>query len=156
MAAEGLPNPVHSSRQHPIPLRRIAATTAVLVLFYPFRTEGADPDCGRSCGTHLTDIRREMLQEYRFAPQGTPVTPLPTSLHSDAPAVHASPDIVRMEPFEVRDVQAAPPVESSPPDKPAATAATRLGIGAHHMKLGKVHLTVNTIFYVPFLVGFEW
>ncbi len=65
-----------------------------------------------------------------------------------------------MAPFEVRETgasNAAPrPVASRISDTPGGRAAAKLGIGVHHLEIGRVHVFVNTLFYVPFLVGFEW
>jgi hypothetical protein len=91
-------------------LRRIAATTAVLAFLSPFIAEGADagasPVAAAPAEPAPTDIRREMLLEYKFTPAGAKVTPLPSSLHSDAPAEAAEPaDVVRLEPFKVSDTR---------------------------------------------------
>jgi hypothetical protein len=102
-----------------------------------------------------------MLLEYKFTPPGAKVTPLPSSLHSDAPAEAASPaEVVRMEPYTVSDTR-APTAGSlgAIQDKaatPASVAAAKLGIGVHQVKLGKLRLHVSTILYVPFLIGFDW
>jgi hypothetical protein len=142
-------------------LKRIAAFSAVVVLLSPFLAQG--DEAASSSAPPLTDIRKEMLSEYKFAPSGTKAAPLPTSLHSDAPAQlsGAAPtgrDVVRMAPFEVRETSAAAFMPFAPAISAGtrATAASKLGIGVHHMLLGKVHVFVSTLFYVPILVGFEW
>jgi hypothetical protein len=106
-----------------------------------------------------------MLSEYKFAPPGTKVTALPTSLHSEAPPPSPAPaengkDVVRMEPFEVHESgmsnAAYLPLARRAPDKPPATVASKLGIGEHSVEVGKVHAFVVTVFYVPILAGFSW
>jgi hypothetical protein len=110
----------------------------------------------------LSPIRREMLAEYRYAPKGTPPAELPTSLHSQAPAAPAvlDPGIVPMDRYEVlasRDAvwphesPAAPGAAPTPP-----TVASRLGIGIHRARVGKIEVFATTVFYVPILVGFAW
>jgi hypothetical protein len=106
-----------------------------------------------------------MLSEYKFTPSGTKAAPLPSSLRSEAPPdspaiIPAAKDVVSMAPFEVRETGASNaalmPVAPKKPDNPQAVAAAKLGIGIHYMRLGKVRLFVNTIFYVPILIGFDW
>jgi hypothetical protein len=139
---------------------RFAAPFALIALLSPLLA-GADEN-----GEHaLTDTRREMLQEYKFAPPGTKAAALPTSLNSEAPAVGNSgtqtpKDVIRMAPFEVSEtggsIAALGPASVARSDTPAERAAVKLGTGVHHIEFGKVHVIVNTILYVPFLVGFEW
>jgi hypothetical protein len=145
------------------PLRRFAATSALIALLSPLVAAGEDDD---SLGKQpLTETRREMLQEYKFTPAGTKTAALPSSLISEAPAlpktgVSTPRDVVRMAPFEVRESAETSATLSSAaapkPDTPGGRAAAKLGIGVHHLEIGKVHVFVNTIFYLPFLVGFEW
>ena len=146
-------------------MRRTAATTAALAFLLPLLAGGADfassGTAAAAAEPPLTDIRREMLSEYRFSPPGTEAAPLPTSLHSEAPAPpDGGKDIVSMEPFEVHESRplnsAYPPLAQKEPDKAPSTVAAKLGIGTHSVQLGKVRLFVNTVFYVPFLAGFSW
>jgi hypothetical protein len=106
-----------------------------------------------------------MISEYKFAPPGTKPAALPSSLNSIAPAQPPTDkpsgrDVVAMEPYEVRETGAGTsaflPLSPSKPDSPRTSAAAKLGIGLHRFHVGKLHCFVNTIFYVPILVGFEW
>ncbi len=145
------------------PLRRFVATSAFIALLSPSFAVAEGDDSHRT--QPLTDTRREMLEEYKFTPPGSRGAAPPSSLHSDAPAspqAHDSTlrDTVKMAPFEVREA-GTPNVTLEPAAVPksdggAGRAAARLGIGVHHIEIGKVHVFVNTIFFVPFLVGFDW
>jgi hypothetical protein len=72
----------------------------------------------------------------------------------------SSRDAVRMQPFEVHEsgtsIAAFMPVAPSGQEKRSSTAASRLGIGVHYLKLGKIRLFVTTALYVPILFGFDW
>jgi hypothetical protein len=144
-------------------VRRTAVTAVFTVLLASLRVRGAEETTAPQ--PLLSDVRQEMLSEYKFTAPGTKAAPLPSSLHSDAPAeagmiAKARRDVVTMAPFEVRD-SGVPPLalmpavsESRSPER--KTVAAKLGIGVHRLDFGKVHMFVNTVFYVPFLVGFEW
>jgi hypothetical protein len=142
---------------------RRTATAAFTVLLATLPARGAEETPATE--PLLSDVRQEMLAEYKFTAAGTKAAPLPSSLHSDAPAevetiARARKDVVTMAPFEVRD-SGVPPLalmpavsESQAPER--KTVAAKLGIGIHRLDVGKVHMFVNTVFFVPFLVGFEW
>jgi hypothetical protein len=112
----------------------------------------------------LSPIRREMLAEYRYTPEGTPLAKLPTSLHSDAPAFPVAAgtdaDVLQMDRYEVLESRDAvwphetPAAPAAP--GPPATVASKLGIGIHRVQVGKVELFATTVFYIPVLVGFAW
>jgi len=147
-----------------IPLSRFAAPSIAIILCSPFFVEGAD-SAPPSAEPVLTEVRREMLSEYRYAPPGAKAFLAPSSLHSDARPLVATPaatgaDVVKMAPFEVREAGAPQspyiPLAQTESEKTPSSVAAKLGIGTHHMDLGKVHLFATTIFYVPILVGFEW
>ena len=112
----------------------------------------------------LTPIRREMLAEYPYTPEGTPIANLPTSLHSNAPALPTvavtDADAVQMDRYVVLESRDAVWPHAIPPaSAPAAaprTVASKLGIGIHKVQVGKVELFATTVFYVPILVGFAW
>jgi hypothetical protein len=141
---------------------RLVPIAAALLLSAPFGVRGADAAAADT--DPQTDIRKVMLSEYRYTPPGTKTAPAPTALTSASPAPAApssgSADAVRMDPIEVRatgvPIAALLPLEQPAPEKAKATVASRLGIGVHYLKIGKVRLFMNTVFYVPFLVGFQW
>ena len=113
-----------------------------------------------------TDIRKEMLSEYSL----TPSKPDPASKAANADSVivraKVDPpstypkDVIRMDPFVVQqpgsaDTPSEPMLQVAPAAR-AATAATKLGIGVHHFRLGELRMFAGTVFYIPFVVGFEW
>jgi hypothetical protein len=139
---------------------RLAPPYSFVIFLFPFVVEGQEAPPAE---TALTDIRKEMLSEYRYAAPGIKPAKLPTSLQSDSPAFHAAgtdEGVVKMEAFEVRESgfssSATQSIEQHPPSKPPATVASKLGIGEHDFEVGKVHAFVITIFYVPFIAGFRW
>jgi len=164
LASGSVPNNNPSRPSLSMPLRTVAASTTVIVLLSPFILSGEEASSANTANT-LTEIRRELLSEYKFSPPGTKATTLPTSLHSEGPPAISVPatnkkDVVRMEPFEVHESgvsnSAYQPLSDKAPDTPSATLASRFGIGVHHFQIGKTHMFVSTIFYVPFIAGFEW
>jgi hypothetical protein len=144
------------------PLRRTTFVASVLVLFPAFLAKGEEN--ANSTEPRLSETRRQMLLEYTFSPQGAKPSEAPTSLRSEASvqpraAAPSGSEVVTMSPFEVRgnaEPGAIGPLAVSRTDDAPATVADRLGIGVHNLKLGKVHVFVRTVFYLPFLVGLEW
>ena len=139
---------------------RLALPTSIAILLMPFIVEAQETP---SPEKPPTDVRKEMLAEYKFAAAGSKPAILPTSLQSEAPKIYASgtdKDVVRMEAFEVRETgvsgAAYQPLEQQSPSKSPATAASKLGIGEHDFKVGRLHAFVVTIFYVPLIAGFQW
>jgi hypothetical protein len=139
---------------------RLAPPCLFVVLLFPFMVEGQEAPPPEAA---LTDIRNEMLAEYKYAAPGNKTAALPTSLQSESPKIYASgteKDVVKMEAFEVRESglssAAYQSAEQQSPSKPPATVASKLGIGEHDFEVGKVHAFVVTIFYVPFIAGFKW
>lgn len=133
-------------------------TLVICAAGFPLWASGADADPAA-----LTPMRREMLAEYRYTPTGTPLQELPTSLHSNAPALpaaEAAPEVVQMDRYEVLESRDAvwphviPPAAAAP--EAPRTVASKLGIGVHRVQVGKVELFATTVFYVPILVGFAW
>jgi hypothetical protein len=117
-------------------------------------------------GVPATDIRRELLSEFKYAPakkapdSPASVGPMPKAQPRLDPSPAAGADTVRMAPFEVQDsrtpLNLSTWVVQEEPTTPAETMASKLGIGVHTWKMGKTRLNVRTIFYIPFLVGLEW
>jgi hypothetical protein len=142
---------------------RFAIASSVVVLLLPIAFKGQEAPMAQA-DRPLTDIRGEMLSEYRFAPPGAKPAALPTSLQSDSPPLPAptasSGDVVKMAPFEVREsalsTAALQSIEQPSPAKPPATVASKLGIGERDFMVGNVHAFVISIFYVPFIAGFSW
>jgi hypothetical protein len=142
---------------------RSATAGTILVLLLPLVVRGQEAASPQTDPPH-TDIRGEMMSEYKFTPPGAKPAVIPTSLQSDAPPLPAptasSADVVKMEPFVVREsappLAALLPLEHQSPDKPPATVASKLGIGEHDFMVGKLHAFVVTIFYVPLVAGFSW
>jgi len=142
---------------------RLATASSIVVLFLPIAVEGQD-DASSQSGKPDTEIRGEMLSEYRFTPPGSKPAAIPTSLQSDSPPLPVSSenkgDIVKMAPFVVREsassMAAYQSIEQESPAKAPATVASKLGIGEHDFMVGKTHAFVVTVFYVPFLAGFSW
>jgi hypothetical protein len=139
---------------------RLAPPYSFLLFLFPFVVEAQEAPPPE---TALTDIRKEMLSEYKFAAPGNKPATLPTSLQSESPTIYASradKDVVKMEAFEVREPglsnAASQSIEQHSPSKPAATVASKLGIGEHDFEVGKVHAFVVTIFHVPLIAGFTW
>jgi hypothetical protein len=138
-----------------------AGTILVLLLPIVLRCQDAAPT---QTDAPPTDIRGEMMSEYKFTPPGAKPAVIPTSLHSDSPPLPApsasSGDVVKMEPYVVREsappIAALLPLEHQSPAKPPATVASKLGIGEHDFMVGKVHAFVVTLFYVPLVAGFSW
>lgn len=143
-------------------MRRTAKTLALLCLWSPRLVQGGETP---STTEAPTDIRREMLSEYKFSAADAKPGPSPSSLRSSLPVqaaavVPESKEVVKMDPFEVRE-SGAPSAAlmplAYPPSAPArTTVASKLGIGNHKFQVGKMHMFVSTVFYVPFLIGFEW
>jgi hypothetical protein len=113
---------------------------------------------------HMTEIRKEMLSEFKYAPPGSKPAILPTSLRSDSPLVNVTSgtekDVVKMEAFEVREsgssIRGFEPLEQQSSENAKPTIASNLGIGEHDFTVGKMHAFVISIFYVPFIAGFRW
>jgi hypothetical protein len=143
-------------------LRQKFAAAALFAVLSPLLSLGAEDAVSNS---PPTEIRREMLLEYKFTAPGDKAAEAPSSLHSEAtvrPLTGFPPgkDIVQMAQYEVRE--GGMPTPSLLPTAPIraagapATVAGKLGIGVHYLQLGKVRLFVNTVLYVPFLIGFDW
>lgn len=120
----------------------------------------SDPDMPQ------TDIRKEMLSQYKYSPTGgNPAAKGSAPANLAQPTRAASPtpggrDIVVMSPFEVqasgkREQLQTASFQEEPPTQ-GEKVASKLGIGVHRMKIGKVSVFASTIFYIPFLVGMEW
>lgn len=137
---------------------RFATALSILAFLSPLVAEAQD------VGPPQTNVRGEMLSEYRFAPLESKSAAMPTALQSDSPPLpvlqQTKGDVVKMEPFEVRESGSSNaaylPLERSSPAKKPATVASKLGIGERDFKVGKVHAFVVTIFYIPFVAGFSW
>jgi hypothetical protein len=102
-----------------------------------------------------------MLLEYHFQQPGAKPAQAPTSLQSEVPAplptLVRSKDAVQMAPMEVTGARMADLGGWAPaPAQEPATVASKLGMGLKRMKLGKAHVFVYRIFYVPYLIGIEW
>jgi hypothetical protein len=142
---------------------RLATTSLIGVLLLPAVAKSQDATPSQTDEPH-NEIRKEMLSEYRYAPSGSKPAAIPTALQSDSPPLPVSQetkgDVVKMEPFEVRESGSSNaaylPLERESPAKTPGTVASKLGIGEHDFKVGKVHAFVITIFYVPFVAGFSW
>jgi hypothetical protein len=142
---------------------RLATTSLIAVLLLPAvaQCQDAAPSQTEEPGS---DIRGEVLSQYRYVPSGSKPAAMPTALQSDSPPLpvsqQAKADVVKMEPYEVRESGSSSaaylPLERATSAKPPATVASKLGIGEHDFKVGKVHAFVITIFYVPFVAGFSW
>jgi len=142
---------------------RLATASSIVVLFLPIVVEGQEAASSQSVKPD-TEIRSEMMSEYRFVPPGSKPAALPTSLQSDSPPLRESPenkgDVVKMAPFVVRESgspnAAYQSIEQESPAKAPATVASKLGIGQHDFTVGRTHAFVVTVFYIPFLAGFSW
>jgi hypothetical protein len=142
---------------------RFAISSSIVVFLLPIAVNGQEAPLPKADGPP-TDIRGEMLSEYRFAPPGAKPVALPTSLQSDSPPLPAQAasggDVVKMAPFEVREsalpIAALQSIEQPSPAKPPATVASKLGIGERDFTVGNMHAFVISIFYVPFVAGFRW
>src|SRR5580658_5272115 len=131
---------------------RPATAGTILVLLLPLVVRGQEAASPQTDPPH-TDIRGEMMSEYKFTPPGAKPAVIPTSLQSDFPPLPApsasSGDVVKMEPFVVREsappIAALLPLEQQAPAKAPATVAGKLGIGEHDFMVGKVHAFVVTL-----------
>ena len=111
-----------------------------------------------------SEFRRELQSEFKFAPAArdeSAAAPAPSvaTSRTDAPPGGGA-DIVTMPRFEVhsnRDMTGlAIEMAQDKPQTASEKAQSKLGVGLHTVKLGKITLFARTIFYVPFLVGMEW
>jgi len=141
---------------------RIPATAACALGLFSALALGAGESPTPDPKPELSDLRREMLSEYRLAPAGATSAALPSSLHSDSaplptPLLERSKDAVQMSPVMVNG---APIAElegvSSNPDAGRTTVSSKLGLGLKRMKVGKVHVFMYRIFYIPYIIGIEW
>jgi hypothetical protein len=117
----------------------------------------ADPD-----GAH-TEVRRQLLSEYKYvaSPQD-PVVAAPfladTAARPPAAAAEAGrPDVVRMEPYTVRQGVKMDELHSAllheQADARTSAMMAKLGVGLHVVPVGKACLYAATLFYIPFAVG---
>jgi hypothetical protein len=111
-----------------------------------------------------TNIRKELLSEYKYGvpPKGQTI-PDPIVADSSAapqilPLTPPNSDVVRMEPFTVRE---GAKLEALHADivRQRANARTeaitsKLGIGVHVAPVGPVGFYAVTVFYIPISVGF--
>jgi hypothetical protein len=142
---------------------RLTAASIIVVFLLPILAEGQDAASPQT-EKPSNEIRGEMLSEYRFTPSGSKPAAIPTALQSDVPPLPVSQDtngdVVKMDPFEVRDSASSSaaylPLERAASVKAPSTVASKLGIGEHDFKVGKVHAFVITILYVPIVAGFSW
>jgi hypothetical protein len=142
----------------------LAVRAAAILL--PSASVMAADDSGPGSDAPATDIRKEMLAEYRFSPKGdcpaaAPSTPAPLAAPRPAAAPSADgKDIVVMAPFEVQMASGRDGLQTAAfqdePTSEGEKVASGLGIGVHRMKLGRVNLYARTILFIPFLVGIEW
>jgi hypothetical protein len=145
---------------------RLATRTALMVLLSSAGGLLAADDGRPDDGLPATDIRRELLSEFKYSPakkppdSATPVQSVPKSQQRLDPSSAASSDAVRMAPFEVQDTRTPRNLPAllvqEEPKSPAETIVSKLGIGVHSWKLGKTKLSIHTLFYIPFFVGLEW
>ncbi|HEY5078395.1 MAG TPA: hypothetical protein VII43_01055 [Opitutaceae bacterium] len=121
----------------------------------------ADP--APSGGEAHTDVRRELLSEFRFAPAPADPAPVPTFLSASAtpraaPSEAAGPDVVTLAPFTVREMVRMETLHADIlQEKKAAQTSmvlSRLGIALHVAPVGPVAFYAATIFYIPFAAGF--
>ena len=142
---------------------RLATTSLIGALLLAAAARGQDSAASR-IDEPRNEIREEMRSQYRYAPSGSKPAAMPTALQSDSPPLPVSQstkaDVVKMEPYEVRESGSSSaaylPLERASPAKAPATVAKKLGIGERDFKVGKVHAFVVTLFYIPIAAGFSW
>lgn len=111
------------------------------------------------------DMRKQMLSEYRYAPDPlaarTP-PPSPGSAPKATPTPSAASDVITMDTYTVRETVGMNALTTSLREEKAAAHTAmmmdKLGVGLHVVRVGKVGLFAGTIFYIPFVVGvgFSW
>lgn len=116
----------------------------------------ADPDAAHA------EVRTQLLSEFKYEPvqKGRPPSspvlahPLKSAL-VDVPV--AAPDVVRMEPYTVRDSLRMEALRADllqqKADAKTAMVMDRLGIGVHAAQVGPAVAYVATVFYIPFTAG---
>jgi hypothetical protein len=108
-----------------------------------------------------TDIRQELLSEFKFVAPEKEVPLSPPFLSGSArpvPASAASGDVVTLAPFTVREMVRMETLHADimkeKADARTAAVMSKLGVGLHVAPVGPVAFYAATIFYIPFVAGF--
>jgi hypothetical protein len=134
---------------------------AVLLLLLAARAGAADP--GPGAAEPRTDVRKELLSEYRYVPHPADAAPIPVFLAAAAPSPDAGapygPEVVTMAPFTVRETVRMETLHADllqeKRDAHTAMVMSKLGIGLHVAPVGPVAFYAATLFYIPFAAGFS-
>ena len=114
--------------------------------------------------TPHTDIRQELLSEFKFVAPRKEVLPTAPFLSGSAqpvPPLAAGPgsgDTVTLAPFTVREMVRMETLHADllkeKADARTAAVMSKLGVGLHVAPVGPVAFYAATIFYIPFAAGF--
>jgi hypothetical protein len=148
-------------RRQPLPAGRPRRALGGRTILFLIAASGAIAagDPGSDAGAQRTDIRRELLSEFKYAPpQKDPSAPPPiVSPVQATQAAEPGADIVVMAPFTVRETVRMEKLHSDLMQEKAeartAAIMTKLGVGVHVLPAGPMYFYAATIFYIPFAVG---
>jgi len=116
-------------------------------------------DPGPDAAAAHTDIRRELLSEFKYAPAQKEPARSPLFVSPSLASQPGGPgaDVVTMAPFTVRETVRMEKLHSDlvqeKSDARTAAIMTKLGVGVHVLPAGPVTFFAATVFYIPIVVG---
>ena len=140
-----------------------AGRAALIFLIAAAGVLAAKEDVDPAKAVPATDIRREILSEFKFVPSQAAPAPHKSSL-ARGPTLPQSqllgaeiPDIVRMAPYTVHESlkmeELHQDILNSQSEARTDALMSKMGIGLHEAAIGKLHFFTATVFYIPIVVG---
>lgn len=140
-----------------------ASRAALIFLIASTGVLAGEKEADSDTAVPATNIRREILSEFRFVPsQAAPVPHKSTlargpTLPKSQTLAYAGADIVRMAPYTVHESlkmeELHQDILNEQADAHTADLMKKMGIGLHEAPIGKVHFFTATVFYIPIIVG---
>jgi hypothetical protein len=137
-----------------------ACIVPILIASVSLLSAADDP----GAGAPHTDVRKELLSEFKFVPPQKEVArPAPFLTASAQPVATSAAEtgngeLVTLAPFTVREMVRMETLHADilqeKADARTAAVMSKLGIGLHVAPVGPVAFYAATLFYIPFAAGF--